>query len=51
LKRLIFSISETEANEATTSPWPLRGVYTGEKTFHIVAVDSDGNLKRWEDFD
>jgi len=24
----------------------LRGVYTGEKTLHIVAVASDGDLKR-----
>ncbi len=29
---------------------PLSGVYTGEKTLHVVAVASDGNLKRWEDF-
>jgi hypothetical protein len=28
----------------------LRGVYTGEKTLHIVAVASNGDLKRWEDF-
>jgi hypothetical protein len=28
----------------------LSGVYTGEKTFHIVAVASDGDLKRWENF-
>jgi hypothetical protein len=28
----------------------LSGVYTGEKTLHVVAVASDGDLKRWEDF-
>jgi hypothetical protein len=30
----------------------LSGVYTGKKTLHVVAVAvaSDGNLKRWEDF-
>jgi hypothetical protein len=28
----------------------LIGVYTGEKTLHIVAVASDSDLKRWEDF-
>ncbi len=28
----------------------LRGIYTGEKTLHIVAVASNGDLKRWEDF-
>jgi hypothetical protein len=29
---------------------PLSGVYTGEKTLHVVAVTSDGDLKRREDF-
>ncbi len=28
----------------------LSGVYTGEKTLHVFAVASDGDLKRWEDF-
>jgi hypothetical protein len=28
----------------------LSGIYTGEKTLHVVAVASDGDLKRWEDF-
>jgi hypothetical protein len=28
----------------------LSGVYTGKKTLHVVAVTSDGDLKRWEDF-
>jgi len=28
----------------------LSGVYTGEKTLHVVAVASDSDLKRWEDF-
>ncbi len=28
----------------------LSSVYTGEKTLYIVAVASDGDLKRWEDF-
>jgi hypothetical protein len=28
----------------------LSGVYTGEKTLHIVAVASGGNLKTWENF-
>ncbi len=28
----------------------LSGVYTGKKTLHFVAVASDGDLKRWEDF-
>jgi len=28
----------------------LSSVYTGEKTLHVAAVTSDGNLKRWEDF-
>ncbi len=30
---------------------PLSGVYTGEKTLHVVTVASEGNLKRWEDKD
>jgi len=29
---------------------PISGIYTGEKTLHVVAVASDGDLKRWEDF-
>jgi hypothetical protein len=28
----------------------LSGVYTGDKTLHVVTVASDGDLKRWEDF-
>jgi len=28
----------------------LSSVYTGNKTLNVVAVASDGDLKRWEDF-
>jgi len=28
----------------------LSGIYTGDKILNVVAVASDGNLKRWEDF-
>jgi hypothetical protein len=28
----------------------LSSVYTGDKTLNVVAVASDGDLKRWEDF-
>jgi hypothetical protein len=28
----------------------LSGIYTGEKTLHIVAVASGGDLKRWQNF-
>jgi hypothetical protein len=28
----------------------LSGVYTGEKTLHIVAITSSADLKRWENF-
>jgi hypothetical protein len=28
----------------------LSGVYTGDKTLNVVAVASNGDLKRWEDF-
>jgi hypothetical protein len=28
----------------------LSGVYTGEKTLHVVAIASGGDLKRWESF-
>jgi hypothetical protein len=36
----------TPLNLTTT----LSGVYTGKKTLYVVAVASDSNLKRWEDF-
>jgi len=26
------------------------GIYTGDKTLHVVAVASDGDLKSWKDF-
>ena len=28
----------------------LSGIFTGEKTLHVVAVARDGDLKRWKDF-
>ncbi len=28
----------------------LSGVYTGDKTLHVVAIASSGDLKRWENF-
>jgi hypothetical protein len=28
----------------------LSGIYTGDKTLHLVAISSRGNLKRWEYF-
>jgi hypothetical protein len=28
----------------------LSAVYTGDNTLNVVAVASDGDLKRWEDF-
>jgi len=30
--------------------YPLRGLYTAEKTLRVVTVASDGDLKSWEDF-
>jgi hypothetical protein len=30
--------------------YALSGVYTGEKTLHVVAVASDGNLKKMGGF-
>jgi len=35
---------------AKTNITTLSGVYTGEKTLHVVPVASDGDLKIWEDF-
>jgi hypothetical protein len=32
------------------SSLPLSGIYTGEKTLHVVAIASGGDLKRWKNF-
>ncbi len=46
-KRLEFQKIVSEIFDACRV---LSGVYTGEKTLHVNAVASDGDLKRWEDF-
>jgi hypothetical protein len=30
--------------------YSLSGIYTGDKTLHVVAIASSGDLKRWENF-
>jgi hypothetical protein len=41
----LFSTMLTDLKKAH-----LRTVYTGDNTLNVVAVASDGDLKRWEDF-
>jgi hypothetical protein len=40
----LWTISET------IDIYAISGIYTGEKTLHVFAVASDGDLKRWKDF-
>jgi len=44
-----ISIEITSLSEISY-PNRLCGIYTGDKTLHIVAIASSGDLKRWEKF-
>ncbi len=51
-KKIILGLQNAQAqsNNCHSVKWCLSAVYTGDNTLNVVAVASDGDLKRWEDF-